>query len=498
MKKAFIGFYAAVAVACILLIIFLATGLWKNFLHTGTEEDHRTRIITPREANLIPGSIDEQHDANQENLNTKIPMEDGEVVIAVLTRSSEGEFSLQGAEEQFVAYHYSTGAARAVYLTFISYDEQYRRYRRMWNLATAATRPETVSLSILDIVGDRNNCIIVTGMNAQNEHTMTIFRRNMRLAKDQPFAKIAELQIDGSIIIQETGRSLAYQQGIAGGHSFTIAAYGHDSTSDNILDQIETIYSFNPSNVQFERTNVSRIPGSQIEQRRLREILSGTPGVFENFIHDLWYYVSPQGTLDLRQYLYFDPAGREIIFYGDNIQQVFRWENSIPTRYGLYIRSQNISISTLRRFIDIELESLDSIRLRISEDMRIRVDVGASWDGTYRRATTRRIQEADSTLRTAVNAAYDSSWGRIQFYDTGEYTLNNRRGRYIFFKVDENDILELRPNNGGELVSGNENRMIYRVETVGDNKILSRVRLGTGGIQDMMEIPITLTLVDVE
>jgi hypothetical protein len=335
-------------------------------------------------------------------------------------------------------------------------------------------------------------------MNNSNEHTMTIFRRNLLLPRDRPFEKIAEIQIDGSIIIQETTRSLAYQQGIAAGHSFTIAAYGHDSSSDNILDQIETIYSFNAQSAQFERTNVSRIPGSQIEQRRLREILSGAPGVFENFINDLWYYVSPQGTLDLRQYLFFDPVGSEIVFYTDGTQQVFHWQNSIPTRYGLYIRSQNISISTLRRFIDIELESLDSIRLRISEDLRIRVDIGASWDGTYRRATTRRAAQGAAgtapVIRPAINAVFDSSWGRLQFFDTGEYFLNDKRGRYVFFKVDEQDVLEMRLLEG----PAGENRMIYRVETVDGNLILSRIRLGTGGIQDMMETPITLTLVDID
>jgi len=494
MKKAFIGFSAGILTACVILIFLLATGLWKRFLQTDDEEQIRTRIITPREAGLTPDSSHLEQTARDENLATKITMEDGEIVIAVLVQESEEGL----AEEQIVAYRHTAGASREIYITRITFDERSGRYRRMWNASTAAMRPETISVSSQDLIGDRNNCVIVTGMNNRNEHTMTIFRRVPNAPANQPFAKIAELQIDGSIIIQETARSLAYQQGIASGHSFNIAAYGQDSSSSNILDQIETIYSFNPSSGYYERNNVSRIPGSQIEQRRLRELLSGAPGVFEHFISDLWYYVSPQGTIDARQYIYFNPSGREIIFFGDETQQVFNWQNSTPTRYGIYITSQNISISTLRRSIDIQLESLDSIRLRVIEDLRLRIDVSESWDGSYRRARAANLKEQLPSIKIAANALYDSSWGRLRFNDTGEYTIvaggSTRGGRYVFFNVDGKELLEMRPEGGAE--ARTEARMVFRVDSSGAALSLYRVRLGTVGIQDMLEPPITLTPVN--
>jgi hypothetical protein len=149
------------------------------------------------------------------------------------------------------------------------------------------------------------------------------------------FNKIAEIRIDGSIVIQETDRTQAYRMGLTNGQSYAIAAYGRDPESSNILDQVELTYSYNTVNGLYEQTKVARIPGSQVEQRRVRELLNGSGGEFENFITGLWYYVSPQGTLDNRQYIYFDPDSRELIFYGDEIQQVFTWQNSSPTRYGL-------------------------------------------------------------------------------------------------------------------------------------------------------------------
>jgi hypothetical protein len=490
MKKSAVIFSSLFVAVSVLLIAILATGFWKRYFITGTEEHTDTRIIIPLEANLHSEAGNTGQMRWGERVTTKIPMEDGETAIAVLNREREES----PAEEQFVAF-INPNAERRVYIAYISFDETGRAYRRMWEAPTSVTRPETLSIFNLDLVGDRNNCIIVTGMNNRNEHTMTIFRRGFFQRDDQEFNKIAEIQIDGSIIIQETGRSMAYQQGITRGQSFNIAAYGHDSSSNNLLDQIETIYSYSLSSQKYEQTSVSRIPGSQIEQRRLRELLSGAPGVFENFINDLWFYVSPQGTIDPKQYLYFDPAGREIIFYGDEAQQVFHWHNSTPTRTGIYIRSQNISISTLLRFIDIELESMDSIRLRVIEDVRLRITATATWDGTYRRAGAVVQHEKEASIKPGVNALYDSLWGRLELKGNGEYSISSgnetKRGRYVFFKVDDHELLELRPDER------TETRMIYKTEALGTAALsLSRVRLGTTGIQDLLETPVTLTPVN--
>jgi len=488
-KKTFIGFSIGIAFLSVLLIVFLATGLWRRFFYPEAHEDIRAKVITPLEVGAFYGMGQSGQTLLYENLSTKIPMEDGEVVIAVLNKESEEGLM----EEQFALFRNASDTSGQVYITFFSYDESAGRYKRTWNAATAATRQETISLYSQDLIGDRNNCIVITGMNNNNEYTMTIFRHSLSQRAEQPYKKIAELQIDGSIVVQEAGRSIAYQQGMTIGQSHNIAAYGHDSSLNNILDQIETIYSYNASSEQYEQTRVSRIPGSQVEQRRLRELLSGVPGVFENFINDLWYYVSPQGTIETKQYIYFDP-GREIIFYSDEAQQVYQWQNSAPTRLGLHITSQNISISTLRRRIDIELESLDSIKLRVADDVRLKITVNESWDGSYRRAGASGSREPVSQIKPAVDAVYDSSWGRFQFSSSGEYLINSsgnvRKGRYVFYKVDKNDLLELRPEES------QSSRMVFNIEAVGESLILSRVRVGSTGIQDMLEPPITLTLVN--
>jgi hypothetical protein len=511
-------------------ILVLAFGP-ASFIKGGNSRERRqTRIIIPREINGNPpdSGYGAEYMAYEDSMNVKAALEEGEIIISVLTQDFDGD----PAEEQVLAYRRLSDWESPVYISYIDFDETDRLYKRVWNAPTAATRPGTISLFTQDLIGDRSVCFLLTGMNGLGEHTMTIFRKNNQPppgagrknppAADQPFTRIAELRIDGSISIQETERPQAYHLGIARGQSFTIAAYGHDYKSNNILDQLEIIYAYNPENGLYERSKTARIPGSQIEQRRLRELLSGAPGVFEAFINDLWYYVGPEGTLDNRQYIYFDPPGRELIFFGDEAQQAFFWQNASPTRYGLYIASQNISVSTMRRFIDIELQSLDSIRIKVFEDVRLKIGVSASWDGVYRRAgaveqkQTRPVEKVDSY----IDALYDSPLGRIRFFRDGVYEISSggttKKGRYAFFMINGQELLELRPEQNGGLrpegaagdgpeTGARPIRETYRVEAApaGDEKneknqprsnfSLSRVRLGAKGIQDLHEAAISLS-----
>ena len=108
--------------------------------------------------------------------------------------------------------------------------------------------------------------------------------------------------MEGSITIVETQRTGAYRQGITGGQPFSIIAYGRDMQSNNVLDRIEITYEFNQASGIFEQDRITHVPGTHIEQQQVREILSGRPGVFENFINDLWYHVNRDGTVDRNNY----------------------------------------------------------------------------------------------------------------------------------------------------------------------------------------------------
>ncbi|MDR1985995.1 MAG: pallilysin-related adhesin [Treponema sp.] len=473
------------------------------------KEQRQTQVIIPQEVSLgSSGSgIVEERLPYEAYIQTKVALDVGEILVSLLTDDFDGA----PGEEQIIAYRNfreKTGAESSIYITYVDCDEETQEYKRVWSAPTAITQPGTLSLYTKDLIGDRSVCVILAGMNSLGEQILTVFRKNPPEAV--PFNKIAELRISGTISIREVPRSQAYQNGIAQGQSFSIVAYGHDSTSFNMADQTEITYTYNPRTGYYEQSAVAITPGSQIEQRRLREVASGGSKSFEAFIDGLWYYVSPQGTLDSRQYIYFDPQNRELIFFGEEAQQVFTWQNSSATRYGLYIASQNISVTTLRRFLDIELESLESIRVRVSEDVRLKIGVNTSWDGSYRKAGILEKSDPETLLAvpSVVDAVYTGSLGKLQFFPNGVYELSSRgssrRGLYAFFLIGDQKLLELRPEyslkGAHTAVSGQASRETYLVEYAPNpetgnsqgNLTLFPVRLGTKGIQKLHETALFL------
>ena len=539
MNKRFFG------ILTITIFFFSALGIGALILFPSAWSAKKKKT-EPQARIIIPQDIHDRFDdsdygaellAREDSMTARVPLAEGEVIAAVLN----GSFDESPTESQFVAYRELLEADSPIYLTFIDYDEASRSYRRAWSGQTAATRPGTISLYTMDLLGDRSVCVLLSGVNGLGEHTLTIFRKNPfqaggRISSgNELFTKIAEFRIDGTISVKEVERTQAYQMGFSHGQSYTISAYGRDFESSNIMDQVEIVYTHNAGNGLYEQTSITRIPGTQIEQRRLRELL-GNPRAFEEFITGLWYYMTPQGSIDRRQYIYFDPPSREIIFYGDETQQVFNWQNSTATRYGLYVASQNISITTLRRSIDIELESLDSIRVKVFEDVRLNIKgVIAPWDGSYRKAGPPENQsnKIGPAGNTHINARYDGPVWKIQFLPSGTYELSAggtiRQGKYAFYNLDDQELLELRSDGAsgpmretflveGELPSstsgnddGNSSTAEENIESDDSSALpeedggssalrktlaLVRVRIGARGIENLYEGTISLTLAE--
>jgi hypothetical protein len=488
-------------IATTLVFIATAAGIWwlatfpdALFPPPAAREQRQARVLVPQVAPTTPTgtkqNTDDSFQSYLDRLEAKLPLNDGELLVTVLTDN----FDSDPAEEQIIAYrHLATAHTRAesdnpIYLAYIDFNEASHTYTRLWDVQTGARRPD-ISLYTQDIIGDRSPCIIVDGISGTGEHTLTILRNSGA----GQFKIIADLCIDGTITIEKKERTEAYQMGVTNGQSFPIIARGHDSESENLLDQIEITYAYNALIDRYEQTKISRISGTQIEQRRLQELFRGGAAAFEQFIDGLWYYVSPQGSTGTLQFIYFDPKNREIIFYDNDIQQVFNWQNSGATRYGVHINSNNISVTTLRRSLDVEFESLDSLRIKVFEDVRLKIGINASWDGSYRRIKTTLARTTASPAPLYRDVRYTSIMGTMQFLPDGSYTLESTTaavtGSYSFFLLNGQEVLELRPAS-----TSYAGRETYTVETsANDNLVLTRIRLGAQGIQ---RIPATVLILN--
>jgi hypothetical protein len=463
----------------------IALAVASVFLHRDT--------FSPSEDGIVSGalaqnradefSMDGRYD---DQIAPKAAFEKGQRIITTLVL--DGAFS----DEQVVVYHNGDVFEGSVFLTQIKFSPEAGEYVRVMDAVSAANVADTVGLTSNDLVGDHSVCVLLSGLNAADEHTLTVFRK----PEDGVFEKIGEFVTDGIISVVETARGVNYDRGVTNGASFAITTRGRDMASANEMDQIEVTYRYNPASNRYEMEKSVAIPGAVIEDQRQRAILSGNRARFEEFVSGLWYHVSAEGTVNTRQYVYIAPGTKEITFYGDDRQEVFSWISTTQTRYGLYLVANNIAVTTLRRYIDIEMESLDSIRLKVVEDVRMKIDVNAPWDGSYRKAP--QLRDRTETVVPPVSAfiddEYEGSLGKITFTLNGDYRIESgsltKIGKYAFFLLGSGEFLELRQKGG----SGEDRipREVYAVARDGAGIVLSRVRVGVKRIERYREDAIAL------
>jgi hypothetical protein len=459
-------------------------------------------VFNPVNSDASPASGDQIRIRNADDFSTG---ETYDEQIAPMTALAFGQFekgekiitmlALDGdlTDEQVVAYQNENEFEGKVFLAQIKFDSASGEYVRVTNAPSAASITDTVSLLSNDLVGDHSVCILLSGMNTSGEHTLTVFRKP---DASGVFEKIGEFVVDGIISVVETERGVNYERGITAGASFPITTRGRDPASFNEMDQIETAYTYNSAANRYEQKSVTAIPGAVIENKWQRDMLSGNRARFLEFAAGLWYLVSPEGTVGSRQHIYIDPENKEIIFGAEDRQEVFSWINATPTRYGLYFVANNIALTTLRRYIDIELESRDSIRLKVIEDVRMTIEANAPWDGSYRKMPP--LKDLPDRAAPPVNAfieeTYESVLGRVSFKANGEYRIETdgtvKTGKYAFFLLGGEELLELRPaSSSGEKRAPRE---VYAVARDGAGLVLSRVSIGIKRIERHREPSIAL------
>jgi hypothetical protein len=477
------AFLIAAAMISVLMVIP------KDLFEPKKTDFRQTRYIRPVSQNDDFSGLASAADlaAAQENERGGVNLETGEIAAASLSEDFDGD----GSEELIIAYRNMLVENNPIYITYIDYDEDAKQYKRVWSAPTQVTRPGTISLFTKDLTGDRSVCIVLTGMNGDGEHTMAVFKA-LKEDGDNGINNIADIKIDGTISIIEVERTQAYQLGLTNGVSFDIRGRGRDADSSNELDQVEVTYSYNRNAGRYVRSGTRRIPGAQVEAARLSRLLNANAAEFEQFVAGLWHRVTPDSTATSSQYIYFDTPGRELIFYDNNTQQVYKWLTSTSTRYGLYVSSQNISVGTLRRVMDIELEAIDTIRVKVFEDVRMKIGLNAPWDGTYRKSSSVNKTVEPQSVAAYINAEYSTPLGMAVFLPDGNYRFELsgqvQTGQYTFFMLEGTEYLKLLPDAvNGERVE----RDVYRVERADTGGFsLRRVRLGATGVQEFREEPV--------
>jgi hypothetical protein len=375
-----------------------------------------------------------------------VPALPNEVILNVTSFNVDQE----EGDEQVLTVRKTDRTDGRLSIVVADYVEQKKSWVRSWEGDTPSTKLTTFSIQAKDMIGDHSLDIICTGMDDSGEQTIAIFHRSPRTPA---FTEILSLAAD-SIAIGETDRSEGYQLGQADGESWPVYAFNGDKESANLLDQIKDRYVWEPRKGQYAKTGSERIPGAQVEREIVSKVLTGSEKDFESFLQGIWVEVG-KGPFDPgTRLIVFDRSSNSIAFYRTEAQEIFRWTESHPTRYGLYIRSQNESVENLVRLMDIELTGSDLVSVRVFEDLQMKMDPEDRWDGSYRRlphaardtVTVKSTGLSKPSIK--LEGPYHSRFGAELTFAMPRYSLKssaapNESGEFELYSLAGLTVLEL-------------------------------------------------------
>lgn len=343
------------------------------------------------------------------------------------------------------------------------YNPETIEYERLNEIPTKTSNTKIFSLMGLDVTGNHKNALIYQGENDKENMIMQMFMCE-QFENGLELVDIGDFESDGTIFIQQTERSDAYQLSLAKGESFSVWVYKTDllenakeKNTSKGMNQIQQEYKWNESSKKYELDKEIKVAASRLEAAELSKIQDGTVESFAGFLDGLWYKTDNTGS-NLR-YFFFDYKNGEIIQYIGDIQEIYNWEVSRLRHNGIYISTVNSSISNLHRKIDIGLLGVDSIRITTWDDVNLVIKQDDLWDGTYKRLpVTSANEELVETNKTDCQIQVEKEnyvWNSenteliISFKDS-VYLLKageiEESGIYSFLTAGTHNIVQFRTN----------------------------------------------------
>ncbi|MGD9938802.1 MAG: pallilysin-related adhesin [Clostridia bacterium] len=484
----------AVALTLITLIFFLIQNRL-NATDTGNEPVSY-RVVNAGEGSRVNDTINQVQ--RSERLASAIPLETNETLLDLYSFNLDTD----DEEEQILVVRRADDTEGLIRIVVADYSPQSRRWSRTWDGATLATKIKTFQITISDLLGDHDVNVICTGMNDENEQTLTVFRR---IAPDEDqrllFASIF-LGSGDAVLVNSSDRADSYKLGQSNAESWSISIWRADPSAGNFLDQIKETWNWNASAGAYTPTSTERIPGASIARRIAETLLDGTTETFEQFLDGIWYKQSTDPLSDSALFVTFQPRDGAVLFSAQGIVEIYEWENSNSTRYGLYIACRNQSVRNLRRLMDVELVSTDTINLRVFQDLRIKADIAAKWDGQYRKlgpemAKAFQVHPAKAIhTKPELDGLYTSDDGTKLRLTGSTYSLETEdileTGGFAVFEISGQAILDLRALQSGD--SATSTRRSWTITTSSRNDAegkpvsiltLSPVRIGVAGPEPM-------------
>ncbi|MFC2601355.1 MAG: pallilysin-related adhesin [Treponema lecithinolyticum] len=459
----------------------------------------------PSTKTIIPAAFGSQQGAaNGANANTEeltltslIPLLTDETLIATYSI----DFDQDGYDDQIVAV--KTPDSQFIKVIVGLYNSLFNTYERSVELVTDIEQVKTFSLSAMDITGTHENALIITGYSTKNESLFEAWLPRKFFNK-LALHKIADLQAEGTIFVQQRKRSDSYPLESEDGESFPIWAYTSDpGAAAGSLDQLQIMYDWSKAEEKYVQKVRSKIAGKRITAQELAKIQDGTESTFASFLNGLW--VKPAETTEQSWFLFFDYDKKEIIFFQKDRQEIYMWGRSTLRRNGILVYTTNKSMTNISRRFDIALISTDEIRIKVTDDLGILINSETLWDGSYKKQNssaffTGLVQKTEDSeddavkiLQTENRSVWKCSNGWNISFTQSSYKAKNgslsENGVYTELNTLNEKLLQFKSAKQNSSFSG-----FYRAEII---KPQSGTQTGSPSIRISLS-PVTVNALSIE
>lgn len=442
-------------------------------------------------------------DDNELKTRAKINPERGETILEALDMNLDSDEDL----EQVLIVKPSNAENGRISIVIVDFQPATGSYFRLWKGETLATKPNAIVVQPRDLLQDGSIDLLCFGINEQNLQTLTVFRRNEK--GDPPYRQIfSESGQNISVDDYPQGESPSEPRSISGfGRSFdrqaVINVYTWAKGGQSPLDQKKTVFSWEATGKTYKPQGEFFIPGANVEQRLVSQIVTGKASDFESYLAGLWENKTPHG----RVQLYFEPQGRKISIHSPQEQQEWDWSDSNTAYAGIYASISNSAVPELIRLLNIELVGVDRIRIRAYAQQSVRFALTEDWDGIYERyrqdrpagpqspldpvlsGTSFAVSLENSTKSIPVRTEdfdgyYATEGGQSLDIDGEKFLMDGKKekikGYCSFFRLGASTILDLHPIDKKNLPAG---RLSYEVSiTTGKNRTISAMILRPASI----------------
>ena len=449
--------------------------IYNTFAKDSNTENIRAKVVIPVTTNKAEQNDSTESYSSVEVENTSlVQLNFDETLITTLSVDVNSDTY----EDQVIAVKKANNPN--IVLVIGLYNSKSSEYQRYTEIQTPIFQVKTFSLMVMDLAGNHTNTLVCTGFASNNDSIFQAY--NPVLDRNRvSFSKIVDLQTDGTIFVQQAQRNDNYSIYNMNADCFPIVMYSTEETPEGTdFEQIQTTYEWNKRTSVYEPTSTTRLSSKKIAAKELARILDGTASTFRNFLDGMWYRTS---NTEEPRYLFFDPKSEEIIFFDQAIQEVYDWLNNTLRRNGIHITASNKSISNLVRYFDITLVSVDEIRVRVRDDVRMVIGTDTLWDGVYKK-TSQNINSVKTKLSekpSIINLIEEGS-GKWKFQDSTvafaekSFTLTKDTtkftGVYTTTTLFNTDLIQFRADdenchlNGFFMYKINEDRIDFIPVTV--------------------------------